>query len=181
MKAGYFPAGDEPAEPISGLTLTLATEGSRVLTSPARAACETAKAIARSYEVSRAFDDLDHGRWRGQSIKYIAVREPESIAAWLSDPSAAPHGGESIAMLVERIARALEDLDPRADGQVIVVTHAIVVKAALVHVLGLPLVALFRMDLTPLSSTELDYDGGWSVHPVPELRGPSQAPSKHHL
>jgi broad specificity phosphatase PhoE len=179
MKTGYFPKGDEPAEPIPPLKLK--TEGVRIMTSPARAACDTAKEIASSYEVTRAFDDLDHGRWRGESIKDIAAREPESIAAWLADPSAAPHGGESIAMLVERVAGALADLNPREDRRLIVVTHAIVVKAALVHVLGLPLAAIFRMDLAPLSATVLDYDAGWSVDPMPELRASLQAQSKHHV
>ncbi|SAK90398.1 phosphoglycerate/bisphosphoglycerate mutase [Caballeronia fortuita] len=158
MKTGRFPAGDEPAEHDARAQVASlrACADTRVIASPARVARETAQWIADSFDVVPAFDDIDYGRWRGQSIRETAGREPDAIAAWLADPQARPHGGESVAMLAARVARGLAYLDETlACGRCIVVTHAIVVKVALAHGLGEPLESVYAMNLAPLSSTLL--------------------------
>jgi broad specificity phosphatase PhoE len=44
------------------------------------------------------------------------------------------------------------------------VTHAEVVKAAVVHALGAPLAAFWRIDSSPLALTELHaHDGRWTL------------------
>jgi broad specificity phosphatase PhoE len=73
-----------------------------VLTSPASAARETAQALGFAAEVETPLGDCDYGRWRGLAAKDVARREPEAFAAWLGDAAAAPHGGESLAALIER-------------------------------------------------------------------------------
>ena len=75
-----------------------------VLTSPARAARETAAALGFDAEVEMALSDCDYGRWRGLASKDVAEREPDEFAAWLADPAAAPHGGELVAGLIKRPA-----------------------------------------------------------------------------
>src|SRR5271167_4224920 len=74
-----------------------------VLISPARAARETAAALGLDAEVEMALRDCDYGRWRGLASKDVAEREPDAFATWLGDPAASPHGGESLAALIERI------------------------------------------------------------------------------
>jgi broad specificity phosphatase PhoE len=154
MKTACFPAGDEGVE-HDDRTLFNAPEAGRLIVSPARAARETAAWFAKAYDIDPAFDDLDYGRWRGHSVREIGEREPEGVAAWLNDPQARPHDGESIAMLAQRAARAIDRLKLGQDKRCIVVTHAIVVKAAIVHVRGEPLENILRMDLAPLSITSL--------------------------
>jgi broad specificity phosphatase PhoE len=158
MKAGRFPVRDEtaPHDERARLAPLRARHGTRVLTSPARVARQTAEWIADAFEIVPAFDDIDYGRWRGLSLREAGEREPEHVAAWLADPQAHPHGGESIAMLEARVAEGLafiDRLNPRE--RCIVVTHALVVKVALARVLGLPLRAVYGMDFAPLSSTVL--------------------------
>ncbi len=51
--------------------------------------------------------DLDCGRWRGRALQTV---DQADLAAWLSDPAGAPHGGESIAELIERASRWLNAL-----------------------------------------------------------------------
>jgi broad specificity phosphatase PhoE len=44
------------------------------------------------------------------------------------------------------------------------VTHAGVVKAAVVHALGAPVMSFWRLDVAPLGITELHaHDGRWTV------------------
>ncbi len=170
MKTARFPTGDEPpaCDERAALAQRFARFDGRVIASPAAAARATAACIASTVETNDAFNDIDYGRWRGHAIRAIAEKEPEGMSAWLSNVAARPHGGESIAMLSERIASALATL-VRDDARIercLIVTHAIVIKAALAHVRGDPLESIFAMDFAPLSSISLDYDrrcGVWTV------------------
>ncbi|WP_244140098.1 histidine phosphatase family protein [Caballeronia sp. BCC1704] len=170
MKTARFPTGDEPPayDNRAALAQRFAHFDGRVIASPAPVARATAAWIASSVETSDAFSDIDYGRWRGHAIRAIADKDPEGMSAWLTNVDARPHGGESIAMLSERIANALATLvhDDARTGRYLIVTHAIVVKAALAHVRGDPLESIFAMDFAPLSSITLDYDrqrGVWTV------------------
>ncbi len=170
MKTARFPTGDEPpaCDNRAALAQRFAHFDGRVIASPAAAARATAAWIASSVETSVAFSDIDYGRWRGLAIRAITEKEPEGMSAWLSKVAARPHGGESIAMLSERIAQALATLicDDARTERYLIVTHAIVVKAALAHVRGDPLESIFAMNFAPLSSVSLDYDrpcGVWTV------------------
>jgi len=62
------------------------------------------------------------------------VREAEALQAWINDPQAAPHGGESVMQLSERVAAWLTSLQG-ASGHIVAVTHPFVVRAALMQVL----------------------------------------------
>jgi broad specificity phosphatase PhoE len=155
MKTARFPAGDEPVEHDERERLALNVEG-RLCSSPARAARDTAAWIAPTFDIDPAYDDIDYGRWRGVSIRELSEREPENLQAWLGDPNARPHGGESIAMLAERVGYALDRLAAEEfNERVIIVTHAIVVKVAMAHVRGEPLACALEMNFAPLSSTSL--------------------------
>jgi len=170
MKAACFPTGDESVarDERAALAHRFAAYDGRVIASRATAARETAAWITTAFDTDQGFDDIDYGRWRGHDIGAIAAREPAGVAAWLSDVHARPHGGESIAMLAGRVAKALERLARDAYSErCTVVTHAIVVKAALAHARAESLASMLMMDLAPLSSTSLGYDrlhNAWTVY-----------------
>jgi broad specificity phosphatase PhoE len=130
----------------------------QVLTSPARAARETAAALGFDAEVEMALRDCDYGRWRGLASKDIAEREPDAFAAWLGDPDAAPHGGESLAALIERTQAWLTQALAR-DGAALAVTHAAIVRAAIVNALGGGSSSFPRIDVAPLSLARLSGHG----------------------
>ena len=52
----------------------------------------------------------------------------------MTDPDAAPHGGESLTALLARVAAWLDE-QAALDGTAVAVTHGGVVKAAVVHAL----------------------------------------------
>jgi broad specificity phosphatase PhoE len=135
----------------------------RVLTSPARPARETAATLGFDAEVETALRDCGYGRWRGLASKDVAEREPDAFAAWLGDPTAAPHGGESIAALIERTGAWLTQALAR-DGATLAVTHASLVRAAIVSALGAGSSTFARIDVAPLSLARLSgHAGRWNL------------------
>ena len=98
--------------------------------------------------------DLDTGHWRGKALAEIA---PDDLAAWLTDPDYAGHGGESVAALIARVEAFLSAR--LAAGSVVAVTHGAVLRAALAAVLGAPASAFWRIDAPPLTMLTLSSDG----------------------
>jgi broad specificity phosphatase PhoE len=142
----------------------------QVLTSPARAALETAAALGFDAEVEMALSDCDYGRWRGLASKEVAEREPDEFAAWLGDPAAAPHGGESFAALIERVDAWLTQALAR-EGATLAITHAMVVRAAIVNALGAGSSAFARIDVAPLAVARLSgHAGRWNLVALGPLR-----------
>jgi broad specificity phosphatase PhoE len=134
--------------------------------SPAARARLTAEALGLTTTVAAELDECDFGSWRGRTLAELHAEDPAAVAAWMEDPAAAPHGGESLLALLERVRGWLE---ARAGdgGRVVAVTHAGVVRAALVCVLDAPPLAFWRVDVAPLSRTVLHaHDGRWTVRGV---------------
>ena len=143
----------------------------QVLTAPARAARETAAVLGFDAEVEMALRDCDYGRWRGLVSKDVAEREPDAFAAWLGDPDAAPHGGESLAAVIERIGAWLTRALAR-EGATLAVTHAAIVRAAIVNALGAGPSASARIDVAPLSLARLSgHAGRWNLVALGPLGG----------
>jgi broad specificity phosphatase PhoE len=139
------------------------TRPGRVLCSPARAARETAAALSLDpVETAPLLADLDAGRWAGRTLDDVAEAEPEGVGRWLADPDAAPHGGESVARTVERASAWLGSLP--AEGNLLAITHAAVVRAVLLDVLGAPVDRFWRIDVAPLTVTVLrGAPGRWTL------------------
>jgi broad specificity phosphatase PhoE len=173
-RAARFP-DDEPletsaAQALQGLSGRLRSYA-HVLTAPARAARETAQALGVDAKVEPALGDCDYGRWHGLASKDVAEREPDAFAAWLGDPTAAPHGGESVAALIERVGAWLAQSLTR-EGATLAVTHGSVVRAAIVDALGAGPSAFARIDVAPLSLARLSGDGQrWNLVALGPLGG----------
>ena len=173
-RAARFP--DDDALEASALGALEALRGrlrpyAQVLTSPARAARETAAALGFNAELETALRDCDYGRWRGLASKDVAEREPDGFAAWLGDPESAPHGGESFAALIERVGIWLK-LALARESATLAVTHAALVRAAIVHALGAGSLAFARIDVAPLSLARLSgHAGRWNLVALGPLGG----------
>lgn len=135
----------------------------QALCSPALRARETAVAAALDPAVEPALGECDFGAWAGRTLAQVHAEDPQGAGAWMTDPHACPHGGETLADLLERVGEWL-DRQARSDGRAIAVTHAGVVKAAVVHALGAPPTAFWQVDVAPLAVTELHaHDGRWTL------------------
>ena len=91
-------------------------------------------------------------------MQAVIDREPEAFAAFMSDPHSRPHGGESIAGVCARTAAWLDSLVAE-QGRILAVTHVAIIRAAVLAALSAPLEAFWRIDIPPLSTTELVSDG----------------------
>ncbi|MYR06178.1 histidine phosphatase family protein [Gordonia sp. SID5947] len=83
-----------------------------VICGPERATRESCALLAADHVVDARLASPDFGAWSGLAPEEI---EPEQLRAWFTDPSACPHGGESIASFVERIHRWRADAEPAPD------------------------------------------------------------------
>jgi broad specificity phosphatase PhoE len=139
-----------------------APRAQRVVSGPERRVQETAQALGLIAEVALELRDCDYGAWRGHTVSEVELRQPEGVLAWLTDPGAAPHGGESILQLITRICGWLEE--QRTLDHTIAVTHPAVIRSALVHVLQAAPSSFWRIDIVPLSLTDLRWNGRvWTV------------------
>jgi alpha-ribazole phosphatase len=104
----------------------------RIVTSPLARCLRLAHFLAARAGAAVTVDpdwrEMDFGAWEGRPWDALPRAE---LDAWVSDfMHARPHGGESVAMLLERTRRAIGRC--RATGQPwLAVTHAGVIRAAL--------------------------------------------------
>ncbi|MFF4505123.1 histidine phosphatase family protein [Streptomyces sp. NPDC001401] len=152
----------------SGLRQAQAAAGTlpaaeQVWVSPTVRCRETAGALGLDAVDAPELAGLDAGRWRGATLAEVSGREPEALARWLSDPDAAPHGGESVAALCDRVAGWLETV-AQTPGRTVAVAEPEAVRAAVVRALGAPESAFWRADVPPLAAVELSgRSGRWNV------------------
>ncbi|WP_406089496.1 histidine phosphatase family protein [Streptomyces sp. NBC_01013] len=136
----------------------------RWLRGPSRRCAGTATALGLRAEHEHELRDWEMGRWSGARLSEVGADEPDGVAAWLADPAAAPHGGESLLGLCARAASWLDSLPGNDARRVLAVTEPAVIRAAVVHALALPAQAFWRLDVAPLTVTELSgRSGRWNL------------------
>jgi broad specificity phosphatase PhoE len=167
-RAAAFPADEALDErglvDAARLARALPAAPGDVLCSPARRCRQTAAAAGLGAPTTQpALAECDFGAWAGRTLAEVHAAHPEESTAWMTDADAAPHGGESLTAFCARVGAWL-DAQAVRDGRSVAVTHAGVVKAAVVHALGAPVMSFWRLDVAPLGITELHaHDGRWTV------------------
>ncbi|NEC66751.1 histidine phosphatase family protein [Streptomyces sp. SID9727] len=137
-------------------------DADRAVHGPSERCARTAEALGLHSTAEPALEDWELGRWSGARLDEVSAREPEGVAAWLADPSAAPHGGESLHGLCARAGAWLDSVS--GAGRVLAVAEPSLVRAAVVHALALPPLAFWRLDVAPLTLTELSgRSGRWNL------------------
>jgi broad specificity phosphatase PhoE len=133
---------------------------------PALRARQTAEALGLTATVAPELDECDFGSWRGRTLADLHADDPVAVAAWMEDPAAAPHGGESLLALLDRVGGWLEARAGEGE-RVVAVTHAGVIRSAVVCALDAPPLAFWQLDVAPLSRTVLHaHEGRWTVRGV---------------
>ena len=134
-----------------------------IQSSPRRRAHETAEAIAARadlpVEIAPELDEIDVGEWTGRSFDELRP-DPDWIR-WNTDRAhARPPGGESMQELQRRVIGLFNRLDLKhPDDAIVMVTHAEVIRAALLHYLGLSLDAFAAIEVRPASVSTLQVSG----------------------
>ncbi|MBB5576822.1 MULTISPECIES: histidine phosphatase family protein [Rhizobium] len=159
-REGRFP-GDEPLEAKAleriQLPSGLATVD-RAWTSPALRARQTAAACGLDVREELSFRECDYGRWQGRPITELHESDPEALTQWMLDFDAAPHGGEPLSAVLARVGDWMKT-HIGDGGHTVVVTHATIIRAAILHVLQAPPAAFWTIDIEPLGIVEMTSDG----------------------
>ncbi|WP_122692098.1 histidine phosphatase family protein [Pseudomonas viridiflava] len=162
QKLARFPT-DEPVEnlavPSDAFRARLAVTR-RLVCAPELRTQQTAAWFGVDAQIDQALRDCDWGRWHGQSIKDLQANENQALQAWLADPEAAPHGGESVRQLTQRVSMWLDSI-AETPGHVVAVTHPFVMRAALMQVLQGA--AFHAIDVEPLGMIDLRFNGIWRL------------------
>lgn len=130
---------------------------------------QTADAVAQRNAAPLRLDadlrEVALGAWEGKTRAEITASAPEELARWQAEPEAyAPPGGETVAQLRDRVARALTRWHAEHEcGSVLWVTHGGVIGVLLCHALDIDVKhrGQFRRDNCAL--TELDIQSGCTV------------------
>jgi broad specificity phosphatase PhoE len=153
------PLDEHGCHQAQALARTLASGGGgvRVQSSPRQRTRQTASFIAQhavgtDIEIAPALDELDFGTWSGRSFEQLA-----GDAHWRRwneqrDRCCTP-AGESMASVQRRVLEHLRSIMHTDDRIVILVTHAEVIRAVVLHGLGLRAAEYWRIDIGPASLT----------------------------
>lgn len=161
-----FHLAHDGASPVAKLIPRLARGSvSRIYCSPLERTRETAQILAeglgRSVQVAKELLEVDFGAWTGASFQ-----ELEATAEWLPfntfrSGTRIP-GGEFILETQIRIVSLMLRLrDEAPDEEIVLVSHADVIRPALTYFLGVPLDFLLRLRIDPasISTVQIHNDG----------------------
>ncbi|MCK0176901.1 histidine phosphatase family protein [Mycolicibacterium sp. F2034L] len=166
MAAGRFPT-DEPLNPLGRRQVDACGDlgaADAVYCGPEQRVRQTADLLGLPAVVESRLADLDCGRWRGDVLGGV---QPADLAVWLTDPAQAPHGGESVVAVIDRVRDWLAALTG-ARGRLIAVTHPAVIRAAILVALDAPPKSFWRIDIAPASRTVMHFRGHvWTLRSAP--------------
>ncbi|MFI9613839.1 histidine phosphatase family protein [Streptomyces sp. NPDC052023] len=132
--------------------------------SPTPRSRSTGDALGYAPLAQLALRDCDMGRWRGLTLGEAMAREPEAVDAWLADPRATPHGGESLLSFIARVGHWLDTRPVEDGGRIVAVAEPSVIRAALVYALKVPPSTYWSIDVCSLSTTTVTGRAGrWSL------------------
>ena len=159
LRTARFP-DDEPLEARAVKLAQAVRTPLRALRDRTARTEQTGQALGLDAVVDPALADLDVGRWRGLTLDQLP---PEELHAWTTDPSVAPHGGESIEDLLARVARWLATAATVA-GSTVAITHPAVIRAVLITALDAAPTSFWHIDTPPLTATSMHArTGRWTL------------------
>jgi broad specificity phosphatase PhoE len=149
--------GRQQASAAAAVVAETASVG-RIVCSPLARCRATAEIVSGlvgvPVEIDERWIELDYGELDGTPLAEVP---PATWAAWHSDVSWAPPGGESHADLGKRVRAACDELaaDPAGGGDALVVSHVSPIKAAVAWALGVGDEVAWHLYLAPASITRI--------------------------
>jgi broad specificity phosphatase PhoE len=141
-----------------------------ILASPRERTQETAAAIASVAGIGEVItepelDEIDFGHWSGRVFDDLntdpAWRRWNEMRSLASTPN-----GETLLDVQRRVMRLITRLIPAGDDggerRYVLVSHADVIKAAVMMIIGAPIDTWDRIDIAPASITRI-VAGGWGA------------------
>ena len=150
-------------------------------TSPIRRCRETARIVAGPHRLTPVTDrraiEVDYGTWSGRKLADL-----NRLKAWgrlMAAPSRFRFPeGETLGEVQARAVEAVEEVAARhGTDEVLLVSHADVIRVLLCHYLGMPLDLIHRLNVAPCSLSVIDLAAEGTVHVpvVNQVFGPPEA------
>jgi broad specificity phosphatase PhoE len=163
ISAGRFPT-DEPVNALGrrqvSRSIDWGTTEFTAICGPEQRCVQTAELLGLRATIEPRLADLDCGRWRGDVLGGV---DPAELAIWLTEPAGAPHGGESVLDMMNRVGGWLESMTTTR-SRTVAVTHPAVVRAAVLLALDAPPKSFWRIDIAPVSRTQMHFRGhAWTL------------------
>lgn len=136
-----------------------------IYSSPLKRCLQTIEPLAARVglpvKVADELNDLHYGDWEWLTHEEARTRSPQLFARWFSTPQLAKFpDGESLPELVARVAGFVRLIRERhAQETIVVVGHASVNRAFLLHTLDQPLSAYWRFAQDPCGVSEIELVG----------------------
>lgn len=145
----------------------------KVIASPLQRCAEFAESLAAQEELElitdERFQEIDFGDWDGISPQDILEEEPDTLNAWWKSPTkVVPPNGEAFLDFRSRVLKAFYQISESNKGEnLLLVTHAGVIRIILMHVLGMQDENLFRLNVDYASISRIriysDETGDWGT------------------
>ena len=113
-----------------------------IYSSPLKRALDTANIVARYQKVAvrtaEGLTDFDFGEWQSLPEQEVKGLYPAILNEWHNNPDKAKMpGGESLEDVRRRAAEVVNDVLSRHRGNVLLVSHRVVIKVLICYLLGL--------------------------------------------
>ena len=133
----------------------------RIVTSPLRRCVEFAELLGQRASIpldrNPAVQGWNFGAWEDKTRAQILQTDAEALDRFRRDPSReTPPGGESMTAIAARVTDAVTDVLAECAGErVLVITHAVAMRAVIAKILSVPLANVFSVEIGPGALTRL--------------------------
>jgi broad specificity phosphatase PhoE len=113
-----------------------------IYSSPLRRALDTANMVARyqkvAVRIAEGLTDFDYGEWQSLTEQQVKRLYPALLGEWHSNPHKVKMPrGESLEDVRRRAVEVVDGILPRHQGNVLLVSHRVVIKVLVCYLLGL--------------------------------------------
>lgn len=154
---------DEVGRAQAAAVTSVLSKVDRVVCSPSLRARQTAEVFGLEPELDERWLEMDYGDFDGVAMADV----PRDMwAQWISDPNFRPPGGESLQEMGDRVFAACDDLlEAARTTDIVIVSHATPIKAAMAWALGVDVTITWRSQIDQASVTKiLIRDRGPALH-----------------
>ena len=136
-----------------------------IYSSPVKRALDTANIVARCVEVAvciaEGLTDFDFGEWQSLSEQEVKRLYPDILNEWQSSPhKVRMPGGENLDDVTKRTAEVVDEVLSRHHGNVLLVSHRVVLKVLICSLLGLDNSHFWNISQDVCGLTIFDYVEG---------------------
>jgi len=133
-----------------------------VVSSPLIRCADFANEVAKQHDIScDIIDDLKEigfGHWEGKSRAIVKAMHAKEYAQFYANPEQnPPKNAEQLGQFYRRILAVIKNLKTEYDGQnILLITHAGVIRAILAHALDTPLNSMYKMNVMNASLINIE-------------------------